>query len=187
MNKLQTEEDREASGWTLFVILLMIIVIWLASGWLLSSIPERGTFGDMFGAINALFSGSAFATLIYTVFLQRTELKIQRQELAETRKELQRSAAAQQASEVALRAQAEASAQSANLAAVNSLLTIYREAISESNRASNMLEPEVDSLRNRLEVRQARLLAILEETYQRITKEHAEREQAMENLSPGVQ
>lgn len=37
---------------------------------------ERGTFGDQFGAVNALFSGLAFAGLIYTIILQRKDLKL---------------------------------------------------------------------------------------------------------------
>lgn len=56
----------------------------------------RGTFGDQFGAVNALFSGLAFAGLIYTIILQRRDLKLQRQdlklqrdELALTRKEME--------------------------------------------------------------------------------------------------
>ena len=50
---------------------------------------DRGTFGDMFGAANALFSGLAFAGIIYAVLLQRKELQLQRQELVATRKELE--------------------------------------------------------------------------------------------------
>lgn len=42
----------------------------------------------MFGAVNALFSGMAFAALIYTVLLQRRELQLQREELIETREEI---------------------------------------------------------------------------------------------------
>jgi hypothetical protein len=42
----------------------------------------------MFGAVNALFSGLAFAGLIYAILLQREELEFQRQELIETRAEL---------------------------------------------------------------------------------------------------
>lgn len=38
----------------------------------------RGTFGDQFGAVNALFSGLAFTGLIYTIILQRRDLEIQR-------------------------------------------------------------------------------------------------------------
>lgn len=48
---------------------------------------ERGVFGDKFGAINSLFSGLAFAGIIFTIFLQKRELKLQREELAETRDE----------------------------------------------------------------------------------------------------
>lgn len=58
---------------------------------------ERGTFGDMFGAVNALFSGLALAGVIYTILLQRHELALQRKELELTREELARSADAQAA------------------------------------------------------------------------------------------
>jgi hypothetical protein len=40
----------------------------------------RGQFGDMFGAVNALFSAFAFAGLIYAIILQRTELSEQRRQ-----------------------------------------------------------------------------------------------------------
>jgi hypothetical protein len=43
----------------------------------------------MFGAVNALFTGLAFATLIYTAWMQRQELELQRAELAATRREVQ--------------------------------------------------------------------------------------------------
>jgi hypothetical protein len=49
----------------------------------------RGTFGDMFGAVNALFSGLAFAGLIITLIMQHEELKLQRQELKQTNEELE--------------------------------------------------------------------------------------------------
>ncbi|MDR6554663.1 hypothetical protein [Paenibacillus qinlingensis] len=42
---------------------------------------KRGTFGDMFGAVNSLFSGLAFAGIIYTIYLQRKELTLQREEI----------------------------------------------------------------------------------------------------------
>lgn len=50
------------------------------------SVGERGTFGDMFGAVNSLFSGLAFAGLICTLIVQMKELKAQREELSDTRK-----------------------------------------------------------------------------------------------------
>lgn len=48
----------------------------------------RGSFGDQFGAVNALFSGLAFAGLIYTIILQRRDLELQRNDLRLQREEL---------------------------------------------------------------------------------------------------
>jgi hypothetical protein len=48
----------------------------------------RGTFGDKFGAINALFSGLAFAGIIVTLALQRQDLAQQRVEIERTNQEL---------------------------------------------------------------------------------------------------
>lgn len=48
-----------------------------------------GTFGDTFGALNALFSGLAFAGVIVTILIQRNELKNQRIELSLQRIEMQ--------------------------------------------------------------------------------------------------
>lgn len=73
----------------LIALLASVVAIWGASGYFLYPESDRGTFGDMFGAVNALFSGLAFAALIYTVLLQRYELSLQRKELELTRAELQ--------------------------------------------------------------------------------------------------
>lgn len=73
----------------LVILWFVILVVWGLSGIFLHEDPLRGTFGDMFGAVNALFTGLAFATLIYTTWLQRDELSLQREELAATRIELQ--------------------------------------------------------------------------------------------------
>lgn len=75
----------------------MVFLFWGLSGLLIQlyygSSPDdgRGTFGDMFGAINSLFSGLAFAGLIYTINIQRSELALQRQELSLQREEVRRS------------------------------------------------------------------------------------------------
>jgi len=47
-----------------------------------------GPFGDMFGAVNSLFSALAFVALVAAILLQREELGLQREELVDTRKEL---------------------------------------------------------------------------------------------------
>ena len=49
-------------------------------------VGERGTFGDMFGGVNSLFSGLAFTGIIFTILLQRKEFELQREELKATRK-----------------------------------------------------------------------------------------------------
>ena len=90
----------------LFGVVLLIQVI---GGFAIYSFFEewgdRGTFGDMFGAVNTLFSGLAFAGVIYAILLQRQELRLQREELELTRNELAKSAEAQQSSSEALRQQ----------------------------------------------------------------------------------
>lgn len=46
---------------------------------------DRGTFGDMFGASNALYSGLALVGIIYAIFVQRAEIAIAKQELKYTK------------------------------------------------------------------------------------------------------
>jgi len=77
----------------IFLILSFIMVAWLATPFLVPMYtgyePDgAGTFGDMFGATNALFSGFAFAGLIVAILLQKEELRLQREELSETREVL---------------------------------------------------------------------------------------------------
>jgi hypothetical protein len=82
----------DSPGWKTAVSLFVaVFVLWTLSGVWLSGkgLEERGTFGDMFGAINALFSGLAFAGVIIAILLQRGELRLQREELTLTREEMQ--------------------------------------------------------------------------------------------------
>ena len=51
-----------------------------------SSDESGGTFGDTFGAANALFSGAALMMLIYAVILQRDELDLVKAERDDTRR-----------------------------------------------------------------------------------------------------
>ena len=121
--------------------------------------PTRGQFGDVFGAVNALFSGLAFAGLIYTVFLQREELSLQRKELELTRQELQRSAHAQEQSEIALRGQAESASLSARLNTTSALLEHYRR---ELKQLQAYAIPSTDPRRAKIQELQSRESALLE-------------------------
>ena len=83
-------EDKEYWIWiigSLFVVL--ILGLWYYSYCQLKDLDPnvRGTFGDMFGSVNAIYSGLAFAGIIFTILLQRKELRYQREELKETRQE----------------------------------------------------------------------------------------------------
>ncbi len=70
------------------IICIVIILIWFVNMWWLMhsglTSDERGTFGDMFGAINSLFSGIAMAGVIIAIIMQRQELELQREELMRT-------------------------------------------------------------------------------------------------------
>lgn len=95
------DQDQEAKGkrrdWQEFIFyLLAILVVWLLTpsfiewwmGIKLSSPNGReslGQFGDLFGAINALFSGVAFAGLLVTIRQQKREHELNRREYRDDR------------------------------------------------------------------------------------------------------
>ncbi|MCH2232165.1 MAG: hypothetical protein MK105_17650 [Crocinitomicaceae bacterium] len=72
-----------------FLIVGFWLLAWLLIEFGFTKHEERGTFGDMFGSINALYSGLALGGIILTIFLQKKELKYQRRELRETRREFE--------------------------------------------------------------------------------------------------
>lgn len=86
----ETEKDNK---WLLWVLIAIVIIVIMGAWYLIDyNIPDnsiRGQFGDKFGSVNALFSGLAFAGLIYTIILQRNDLQLQKKDLELTRKELE--------------------------------------------------------------------------------------------------
>jgi hypothetical protein len=76
-NKKTERKKIDFKFWGIFLF-LGVFVLWFASwgaiDFLVAEETNRGTFGDKFGAVNALFSGLAFAGLIVTILLQREEL-----------------------------------------------------------------------------------------------------------------
>ena len=94
---------------TLFFVVLLVVALWSLTLWgghtFFDSWPTRGQFGDLFGSVNALFSGLAFAGLVYVILLQREDLALQRDELRLQRNEMAASReqlAAQAKAQVAL-------------------------------------------------------------------------------------
>lgn len=92
---MRMEIKNSIYDWLLFGLPTASVVFIWALGWAIIPInygpPENaGIAGDMFGSISSLFSGLAFAGLIATLVLQRSELSLQRKELSETRQEFER-------------------------------------------------------------------------------------------------
>jgi len=90
-----------ALGVTVVWLVFAVLIFFIGKDW-----PTRGQFGDVFGVLNCLFSGLAFAGVIISILMQKEELNLQRQELKETREELKKQAIAQEKQEEALREQA---------------------------------------------------------------------------------
>ena len=73
--------DTRLSQWWFLGGLVCVVSVWLIVG---LSVPNylyadgngRGTFGDQFGAVNALFSGLAFGGVIIALWLQQREIRI---------------------------------------------------------------------------------------------------------------
>ncbi len=74
----------------LIIGIILVTLVWIGSGFIIYFLfpnNERGLIGDMFGAINSLFSGLALFGIIISILIQQEELKLQRLELNKTRQE----------------------------------------------------------------------------------------------------
>ena len=84
-------DDSEKARWwpllTIFGVILLWILTIIVLPMFFPDISERGQFGDSFGAINALFSGLAFAGAIWAILMKKKELARQ-QELENTLEEI---------------------------------------------------------------------------------------------------
>lgn len=124
-----TATKTKLKGWQIVVIFVVVLLVWVC-GWVvprwLALTPEAsGLMGDTFGAVNALFSGLAFAGLIVTLIMQREELALQRYEMQQMREQYERSAEAQEASERVLRDQLIATNRASIIRALASMLDAH--------------------------------------------------------------
>jgi hypothetical protein len=108
-----------------------------------SDMGTRGQFGDLFGGVNALFTGLAFAALIYTLILQRKELDMQREEL-------RRSVEAQQGSQEALTKQVEQLERSSGLSAMSTLVAAYGRELNVIEERDRPIQKELAAHREKL-------------------------------------
>src|SRR5262245_28035925 len=115
----------------LVVLGISIAVAYVSLGvtfwYVLPDWTTRGQFGDMFGVVNALFSGGALVGVIYAVLLQRREIQLQRQDLELTRRELERTAGAQEESAQRLLEQTRIQTRLLNAQLVKDRLELYWE------------------------------------------------------------
>jgi hypothetical protein len=63
-------------------LLIGVVLVWIGVAvvqfFVFCDMETRGQFGDMFGAVNALFSGLAFAVIYRSLVTQHTEIQAQR-------------------------------------------------------------------------------------------------------------
>lgn len=89
--------DRKAKKFPLTIVILIsifsILILYAGSYYFarhfLKDISTMASFGDSFGAVNALFSGAALAGIIITLVMQNRDLAYQREELELTRDEME--------------------------------------------------------------------------------------------------
>nr|WP_323778395.1 putative phage abortive infection protein [Amylibacter sp.] len=83
---------RTVSGTVIAIAAILAILLWVANfaiALYLSGegtfIGDRGTFGDVFGAVNSIFTGMAFIGVVYSIAMQREELAVARSEMKQTK------------------------------------------------------------------------------------------------------
>ncbi len=135
----------------LSIIILGIIFFWFISGvltiYFIDNWSDRGTFGDLFGAINSLFSGLALAGLVYSIYGSRQEIELQRAEIELNRRELIKSRKTQEKSEKALEDQVEQMRISSKLNGLNTLITYYSGVIANPNKTEEVREKAAERRR----------------------------------------
>ncbi|MFC5455358.1 hypothetical protein [Prosthecobacter fluviatilis] len=156
------EQLKRAAIWGIVII----VALWALSGFLITwGSSNPGTFGDMFGAVNALFSGLAFLGVIFAIVLQYQELKEQRMEI-----ELSR--IAQQESAKALTAQLRAAETRSRLDSLNLLIEAQRRILDRIGEGDTIAEAK---LRTKLERRiagyETKLERLLENEIEHYKKE----------------
>ena len=138
------------------LISLVVLIIWLITPvityFLYPQLMDRGQFGDLFGSVNALFSGLAFSGLIYTIFLQK-------QEIAKLE-------SAQRETEKLLRAQVLSAEHSTKLSAIKILYDYYYTL--RMNMPSNIHSTSVSFVAENLEEKIDRLSRAADEAYQEL-------------------
>ncbi len=156
MNAQQDSEnaDKTRSFFAVFVCVgIGVFALWALWWFCVSKFggcaPEQGQLGDLFGGINALFSGLALAGIVTALVLQSQELKFQKEDLELNRHELRKTAEANLKAAEALQDQTRMQLRAAELASISALLA------SVNNQVGTGLTPGGDSLEVLFKARKA--------------------------------
>ncbi len=74
--------------WVILAVILCWLLVPFVFYYISESLDKAGQLGDLFGIVNALFSGLAFAILIIELNFQRQELKLTRQAMTDQKDQL---------------------------------------------------------------------------------------------------
>lgn len=138
--------DRRWGAWIVFSFLLVTCTSLIYHSWLWGfALPaDRSGFGDSYGALNTIYSGLAFATLVVTLWMQREELALQSEqlrlqvsELESTRGVLQEQQAEMAAQRDLLAQQLETAKLRDRVATLHGLLASHAQLRDELRRASS--------------------------------------------------
>jgi len=85
-----------------YTVVVLIVILYFGYlyinilDYLLPTLEQKALFGDSFGFANSILTGLSLLGLVFTILLQREELKLQREELKRNTEELKRSADSQE-------------------------------------------------------------------------------------------
>ena len=89
---MTNEQNNNSWLWYMIWAILGVMLIMVLSFYIIfnniGTWEHRGQFGDLFGAVNALFSGLAFAGLIITIRQQHKDLEYQRQAIDQSKEDI---------------------------------------------------------------------------------------------------
>ncbi len=102
----------------------------------------RGQFGDLFGGLNAMFTGITLAGLIYTLHLQRNSMTLQRDAMAQQERSLKLQQESLDASMKAIQEQSRIAAEAAHLQALVALKEEWNR-LSQHDGISKVLKEDI--------------------------------------------
>ena len=148
-------------------VCVVVVVVWLRLGLhapvaLFGRPQSPDAAGGTFGAVDALFSGLAFAGLINALYLQKVELALQREDRAQTRAELARTADSQQMTQELVGRQVEVARAAALATAAAQVFEFYAGRVHRLERS--FTEQEKSNLQQ-MRRRRDEALADLETAY----------------------